>query len=50
MKKYLLTLVLTILCVFVFAIYASAQTYKVSSDDEYKTAYEINDYINKNCN
>ena len=40
MKKYLLTLVLTILCVFVFAISASAQTYTVSSDDEYKTAYE----------
>ena len=40
MKKHFLALIIAIMCVFVFAISASAQTYTVSSDDEYETAYE----------
>ena len=39
MKKYLFTLALTILCVLAFAISINAETYTVSSNDEYETAY-----------
>ena len=39
MKKYLFTLALTILCVLAFAISINAETYTVSSNNEYETAY-----------
>ena len=40
MKKYLLTLVLTVVCVLAFVISISAETYTVSSNDEYEASYE----------
>ena len=40
MKKYLLTMVLTILCVLAFVITISAEAYTVSSNEEYAEAYE----------
>ena len=39
MKKYLLTLITAIMCMFLLAIFVSADTYTVSSNDEYETAY-----------
>ena len=40
MKKHLLTLITAVVCMFLFAICVSAETYTVSSNDEYETAYE----------
>ena len=40
MKKYLFTLITALMCMFLFAICVSAETYTVSSNDEYETAYE----------
>ena len=40
MKKYLLTLVLTVVCVLAFVISISAETHTVSSNDEYEASYE----------
>lgn len=40
MKKYFLTMVLTILCVLAFVITISAEAYTVSSNEEYAEAYE----------
>lgn len=39
MKKHLLTIITAIVCMFLFAICVSAETYTVSSNDEYETAY-----------
>lgn len=39
MKKHLLTLITAIVCMFLFAICVSAETYTVSSNDEYETSY-----------
>ena len=40
MKKHLLTLITVVMCMFLFAICVSAETYTVSSNDEYSNAYE----------
>ncbi len=40
MKKYLFTLITALMCMFLFAICVSAETYTVSNDDEYMEAYE----------
>ena len=40
MKKHLLTLITVVMCMFLFVICASAETYTVSSNDEYSNAYE----------
>ncbi len=39
MKKYLFTLITAVVCMFLFAICVSAETYTVSSNDEYETVY-----------
>lgn len=39
MKKYLLTLITALVCMLLFAVCVSAETYTVSSDDEYEAAY-----------
>ena len=40
MKKYLFTLITALMCMFLFAICVSAETYTVSNNDEYMEAYE----------
>ena len=40
MKKHLLTIITAVVCMFLFAICVSAETYTVSSNNEYETAYE----------
>ena len=40
MKRHLLTLITVVMCMFLFVICASAETYTVSSNDEYSNAYE----------
>ncbi len=40
MKRNFLTLIITLMCVFLFSVFASAETYTVSSNDEYEEAYE----------
>ena len=40
MKKYLFTLITALMCMFLFAICVSAETYTVSNNDEYVEAYE----------
>lgn len=40
MRKHFFTLITAIMCMLLFAICVSAQTYTVSSDAEYQTAYE----------
>ena len=40
MKKYFLTLITEVMCMFLFTILANAETYTVASNSEYQTAYE----------
>ena len=40
MKKYLLTLITAIMCMLLLAVFVSAETYTVSSNDEYADVYE----------
>ncbi|MBE6674198.1 MAG: hypothetical protein E7596_03715 [Ruminococcaceae bacterium] len=40
MKRFLLTLITAVMCMFMLAIFASAETYSVSSNEEYEAAYE----------
>ena len=40
MKKYLFALITALMCMFLFAICVSAETYTVSNNDEYVEAYE----------
>ena len=40
MKKYFITLMLALVCIFALCVSASAKEYKVSSDSEYQAAYE----------
>lgn len=40
MEKHFLTLITVVMCMFLFVICASAETYTVSNNDEYSNAYE----------
>ena len=40
MKKYFITLMLALVCIFALVISVGAKEYKVSSDSEYQAAYE----------
>ena len=40
MRKYFITLMLALVCVFALVVSVSAEEYEVSSDYEYQAAYE----------